>query len=133
MDLTNTQSTREVILLIDDNQDAAMLMERMLQLKGYRAHVCHDGQTGLEAAERLRPAVIIMDLAMPDMDGFTVCQRIRAQPWGRQMMLVALSGYSSQADQELSRQAGFNAHLIKPADWPILIKLLEQGLATDQG
>ncbi len=128
-DQSTNSSTTGLILLVDDNQDATLIMERMLQLKGYRVHCCHSGQEALEATERLRPAVVILDLAMPGLDGYEVCRRLRAQGWGVPMRLIALSGYHSEADQVLSYQAGFNAHLVKPVDWRHLTKLLDEGMA----
>jgi CheY-like chemotaxis protein len=132
MDTSTNRSTTGQILLVDNNRDAAIIMERMLQLKGYPVHSCHSGQDGLDTAERLHPAVIILDLAMPGLDGYEVCQRLRAQSWGASIRLIALSGYSSEADQALSAQMGFDAHLVKPVDWRSLTKLLDERLACCQ-
>lgn len=129
MNLIPHQSAEPLILVVDDNQDAVTLLERLLQIKGYSVHTCYNGQAALEAAERLRPAGILLDLAMPDMDGFTVCRLIRAQPWGAQMLLIALSGYSSEADRQRSQEAGFDRHLTKPVDFAALIELLKEQLA----
>ena len=128
MDLSDT-SAEKLILVVDDSQDAVLLLQRLLQLKGYAVHTCFDGRTGLEAAERLRPGGILLDLAMPDMDGFAVCQAIRTQPWGTHMLLIALSGYSSDVDRHRSQQAGFDLHLTKPVDFALLIRLLGERLA----
>ena len=100
-----------------------------MQLKGYSTQTCYNGQTALEAIERLHPAGVLMDLAMPDMDGFTVCRLVRAQPWGAKLLLVALSGYSSSLDQQRSRAAGFDVHLTKPVDFTKLLGLLADRLA----
>ncbi|GAB4023192.1 response regulator [Spirosoma koreense] len=125
----NKPTANGLILLVDDNQDATLIMSRMLQVNGYRVHTCHSGQEGLEATEQLRPAVVVLDLAMPGLDGYTVCQQIRAQPWGSSIRLIALSGYGSPTDQTLTRQSGFDAHLVKPVDWTSLTRLLDQWLA----
>jgi CheY-like chemotaxis protein len=119
-----------LILLVDDNQDATLLMERLLQLKGFLVHTCTNGQAGLEAAERLRPVAVLLDLSMPDLDGYTVCRLIRAQAWGESMLLIAVSGYSSAADQQRSYEAGFDKHLVKPADFGLLTSLLTERLST---
>ena len=124
------QPGSRLILLVDDNPNALLLMERILQLKGYRVQACHSGAEALAAADRLRPAVVVLDLAMPGMDGYSVCRSIRAQAWGKPMHLIALSGYSSADDQRLSQQAGFDVHLIKPVDWGQLTSLLDQALGN---
>ena len=124
------QPESQLILLVDDNTDALLLMERILQLKGYSVRACYNGEEALAAADRWRPAVVILDLAMPDRDGYSVCRLIRAHEWGKRMHLIALSGYSSADDQQLSQHAGFDAHLIKPVDWAKLIQLLDQALAN---
>ena len=126
----NTSANAPLILLVDDNRDATLLLERLLQLKGYSTHTCHNGQAGLEAAERLRPAAVLLDLSMPDLDGYAVCRLIRAQAWGQSMLLIAVSGYSSAADQQRSSEAGFDKHLVKPVDFGLLMGLLPEQLAT---
>jgi len=126
----HSQRTERLVLIVDDNQDAVLLLERILQLKGYATHTCYDGQSGLEAAERLRPSVVLLDLAMPKLDGYAVCRAIRAQSWGTQMMIIAQSGYGSAADQQRSKEAGFDMHLTKPVDFAALIRLLGDRLTT---
>lgn len=117
-------------MLVDDNRDATLLMERLLQLKGYSVHAYHDGQAGLEAAERLRPDAVLLDLSMPDPDGYAVCRLIRSQPWGKSMLVIAVSGYGSEKDQQRSYEVGFDRHLIKPVDFGALLKLLAERLPT---
>lgn len=132
MELTSHPSVKPLILVVDDNRDAVTLLERLLQLKGYAVHTCFNGQTALEAAERLRPAGILLDLAMPDMDGFTVCRFIRAQSWGTNMLIIALSGYSSRLDQQRSQEVGFDRHLVKPVDFGTLTGLLTERLLPNR-
>ena len=102
------------VLIVDDNQDAATTLALILKLTGYEAHTRFDGQTGIEAAESLRPQVIILDISMPGMDGYQACRFIRERPWGRPILLVALSGYGQEDDKRRSTEAGFDAHLVKP-------------------
>ena len=128
MNETNTIPAERLILLVDDNRDAARLLGRMLQLKKYAVHTCYDGPSGLEAAERLRPPVVLLDLAMPDLDGYAVCRAIRAEPWGAQLLIIAQSGYGSAADQQRSKEAGFDAHFTKPVDFAALLVMLEKRL-----
>ncbi len=92
MNRMNTKPTEPLILIVDDNRDAALLLGRMLQLKRYAIHTCHNGPSGLEAAERPRPSVVLLDLAMPDLDDYAVCRAIRAEPWGAHLLIIAQSG-----------------------------------------
>lgn len=120
--------TTKSLLVVDDNRDAVTVLQRLLQLKGYRVHSCFDGLTGLAAAERLQPDALLLDLAMPGLDGFSLCQAIRVQPWGEQLLIIALSGYSSLADQQRSQAAGFDLHLTKPVDLVTLTHWLDERL-----
>ncbi len=122
----NTDSLERLVLVVDDNRDAARLLGRLLELNGYTVHLCHDGPSGLAAAQRLRPSAIILDLAMPEMDGYAVCRSLRAWGWGEQPLVVAQSGYSSGADLQRSKEAGFDAHLSKPVDFAALLSLLAE-------
>ncbi|GAB4039099.1 response regulator [Spirosoma gilvum] len=125
----DVQAIERLILIVDDNRDAARLLARMLELKGYSIYVCYDGPSGLQAAQQLRPWAVLLDLAMPDMDGFAVCRAIREEPWGKELLVIAQSGYSSAADLQRSQEAGFDRHLTKPVDFVALLSLLEQRLA----
>ena len=118
--------TDKLLLVVDDNQDAVTILQRLLQLKGYTVHTRLNGQTGLEAAEQLQPDGILLDLAMPGMDGFSLCRAIRAQSWGAKLLIIALSGYSSMADHQQSQAAGFDLHLTKPVDLVTLIHWLDE-------
>jgi len=120
--------TTKSLLVVDDNRDAVTILQRLLQLKGYAVQSCFDGPAGLAVAERLQPDGILLDLAMPGMDGFSLCQAIRARPWGARLLLIALSGYSSMADQQRSQAAGFDLHLTKPVDFAALTRLLNERL-----
>ena len=115
------------ILVIDDNADAALTMGMLLTLKGYEAHTRTSGQAGLAAAEQLKPAIILLDLGMPELDGLETCRLLRQQVWGQTVRLIALSGYGSEEDQRRTRETGFDGHLIKPVDWAEFAKLLADG------
>ena len=112
------------VLIVDDNQDAATTLALILKLTGHEAHIRFDGQTGVEAAESLRPQVVILDISMPGMDGYQACRFIREQPWGKPVLLVALSGYGQEDHKRRSTEAGFDAHLVKPVDLTTLKELL---------
>lgn len=107
---------RLTVLIVDDNVDAALVLSQVLDLEGYTTHVAHDGVTATEMAELLRPQVIFLDLGMPRMNGVDAARSIRRQPWGTGIRLVALTGWGQPSDRELTRAAGFDAHLVKPVD-----------------
>ncbi|CAN5618334.1 hypothetical protein BH09BAC4_BH09BAC4_03150 [soil metagenome] len=115
---------RQVILVIDDNPDATQIMSMLLKLKGYDVHSRHSGRAGLEAAERLKPAAILLDIGMPELDGYATCQLLRQQPWGEEIAVIALTGYGQEEDHQRTRAAGFTAHLVKPVDIAVLTNLL---------
>jgi CheY-like chemotaxis protein len=117
--------SRRRILIVDDNQDSAESLALLLGLVGHETHVVHDGLEGLAAAERLQPDVVLLDIGLPNLNGYEVGRRIREQPWGREMVLVAVTGWGQQEDRERSREAGFTSHMVKPVDPAVLMKLLE--------
>ncbi len=123
------------ILIVDDNQDGAESLAMLLDLCGHETHQAHDGLGALDAAERLRPDVVLLDIGLPRLNGYEVCRRIRQEPWGRHMVLVALTGWGQEDDRHRSREAGFNAHVVKPVDHNELMKLiasLERSLFSDR-
>ncbi|MBN8824168.1 MULTISPECIES: response regulator [unclassified Spirosoma] len=101
----------------------------LLKLKGYEVHTRLSGQAGLEAAEQLCPAAILLDLGMPDLDGYATCRLLRQQVWGKYIPVIALSGYGQQEDKLRTKLAGFDEHLVKPADLATLTSLLTTLLA----
>jgi len=101
------------VLVVEDNADARRLMHRLLQMWGYDAHAAEDGPTGVEAALAHRPAVALIDLGLPGLDGYEVARRIRAAA-GAAVRLVALTGYGEPEDRDRAADAGFDLHLLKP-------------------
>ena len=112
------------ILVVDDNADAGLTLAMLLRLKGYEAHSCTSGRAGIEAAQALQPSAILLDIGMPDLDGYATLRLIREQVWGRDMVIIALTGYGQEEDRQRTREAGFNGHLVKPVDLALLTKLL---------
>ena len=112
------------ILVVDDNRDSADSLSVVLRLTGHTVEVAYDGRTGLVAAEAFRPDVLLLDIGMPELNGYEVAERIRAAPWGSRIMLVALTGWGQATDRERSAKAGFHVHLVKPVDFAMLTKLL---------
>jgi CheY-like chemotaxis protein len=113
------------ILVVDDNEDSAETMALLLGMSGHETHTAHDGEAALEAAERLRPDVILLDIGLPTLSGHEVCRRIRQEPWGRQMAMIALTGWGQEEDRRRSEEAGFDGHLVKPVEPARLMALLE--------
>jgi PAS domain S-box-containing protein len=118
-------SSSRRFLVVDDNEDSAASLAMLLQMSGHEVHVAHDGAEGLEAAERHRPDVVLLDIGLPKLSGHEVARRIRAQPWGREMLLVALTGWGQDAERRKSTEAGFDHHVVKPVDYAALMRLLE--------
>ena len=104
------------VLVVDDNTDNAELLKILLEEEGHETFMAHDGVEGLAAAERLRPDVVLMDLGLPRIDGFDACRRIREQPWGKDMLVIAITGWGQDIDRRRSHEAGFDHHLVKPVD-----------------
>jgi PAS domain S-box-containing protein len=118
------------LLIVDDNEDGAESLAMLLEAGGHETHQVHDGLAAIAAAERLRPDLVLLDIGLPRMNGYDVCRRIRQQPWGRDLMLVALTGWGQEEDRQRSKEAGFDAHLVKPVDFDLLDKLLASGVAA---
>jgi signal transduction histidine kinase/ActR/RegA family two-component response regulator len=114
------------VLVVDDNRDAADSLGVLLGFLGYVVEVAHDGLGALRAFERFRPALVLLDLGMPEMDGYEVARRLRAQPDGQGLVIVALTGWGQEEDRLRSRQAGFDHHLVKPTDIDALQRLFAE-------
>ena len=119
-----SSTTQRRILIVDDNEDAAEWLATMLNLNGQETHVAHDGIEAISVAERIRPDAVLLDIGLPVVDGYEVCRRIREQPWGRDLLVVALTGWGQEEDRQKSKDVGFDAHLVKPVDDEVILKLL---------
>jgi signal transduction histidine kinase len=102
------------ILVVDDNDDAAETLAMMLRLQGHSVQTAQDGLQALEVAPEFLPQVVMLDLGMPRLNGFETATRIRLQPWGREVPLIALTGWGQPKDRQRTVEAGFNEHLVKP-------------------
>jgi signal transduction histidine kinase/ActR/RegA family two-component response regulator len=113
------------VLIVDDNVDAAQTLRMVMeQLGDNEIHTARSGAEALETAAAVRPDVVLLDLKMPEMDGFEVARRIRASPWGKDILLVALTGWTQDEHKRRSKEAGFDRHLTKPADQATLRAVL---------
>lgn len=109
-------SARRRVLVIEDNQDSREMMRLLLEMSGHEVHVAADGPSGVEAATRLQPDVVLVDVGLPGIDGHEVARRIRSAPGGERAVLLALTGYGQQEDRKKALAAGFDDHLVKPVD-----------------
>ncbi|MGZ5036684.1 MAG: hybrid sensor histidine kinase/response regulator [Usitatibacter sp.] len=115
------------VLVVDDNHDAADSLGMLLQFLGAEVKVVHDGHAALEAMKTFEPAVVLLDLGMPGMNGLEVARRMREDPVARQATLVALTGWGQREDRRRTTEAGFDYHLVKPADLGTLQSILAMG------
>jgi len=115
---------RHRILVVDDNRDGAESLAMMLTLMGNELRTAHDGLEALDVAAAFRPDLILLDIGMPRLNGYDTARRIRAQPWGKNTVLVALTGWGQEEDRQKTHDAGFNAHMVKPVDLAALEILL---------
>ncbi len=117
-------TTRLRVLVADDNLDSAKLSATLIGLWGHEAYQAHAGRDALELAERHRPDAALLDIGMPDLDGYQVAAAIRKAAWGRPMLLIAVTGWGREEDKQRALSAGFDHHLTKPIDPAKLESLL---------
>jgi PAS domain S-box-containing protein len=115
---------KRCILVVDDNVDSAQSLAMMLEIGGHTAHLAYDGVEAVEVAGAVRPQIILMDIGMPRLNGYDACRRIRAEEWGREIVMVALTGWGQTDDRLRSEEAGFDHHLVKPVEPAALDALL---------
>ena len=119
------------VLVVDDNTDSADSLTVLLQLVGQQTRVAYEGLAAVEAAEQFQPDLILLDVGLPQIDGFEVCRRIRAQNGSRSVKIVAVTGWGQNEDRRKSAQAGFDGHMVKPVDFAALMQLLAALPPTD--
>jgi signal transduction histidine kinase len=112
------------VLVVDDNRDNAESLRMLLGFMGHTVRAALDGSEGIRAAEEFRPDVVLLDIGMPKLDGNEVCRRIRSQDWGRDMVLIAQTGWGQEEDRRQTRDAGFDYHLVKPINHASLSAVL---------
>jgi PAS domain S-box-containing protein len=112
------------ILIVDDNVDAADSLAMLLEITGNKTYMAHDGVEAVEAIEEHRPEVVLLDIGLPRLTGHEVCRQVRQQPWGKDIVMIALTGWGQEDDRRQSEEAGFNGHLVKPVDYDKLLELL---------
>ena len=122
-----------VILVADDNQDAAWAVTQWLTIQGFETLKADDGASALALAESHRPRVMLVDIGMPELSGHEVARRIRTRPWGRNVLLIAITGWGHEHDVRASMEAGFDLHMTKPVDMPRLRDVIETYLSSGAG
>ncbi|MGY0595349.1 MAG: response regulator [Paraglaciecola chathamensis] len=121
------------ILIIEDNVDAAESLSFLLEFNGHTTRVAYDGASGLSAAEEFRPNVVLLDIGLPDLNGYQVAGKIRETSWGKDIFLIAATGWGQDKDKALAQGAGCDRHLVKPIDYSELTALLSIAVLTTAG
>jgi signal transduction histidine kinase/CheY-like chemotaxis protein len=121
---SNRRMRRRVILVVDDDRDVAGTCAMLLSCLDQEVHTAHDGVGALDLVERLQPELILLDIGLPDMNGYEVARRLRTTAAGRAAQLVALTGYGQEDDRQRAFAAGFDEYLCKPVDIKTLIAVL---------
>ena len=119
------------ILIVDDNVDSADSLAMMLQLMGNDTRTVYDGLAAIETSKTFAPHAVLLDLGMPKMNGYDACRRIREHPWGKNMVVIALTGWGQNEDRHRTHEAGFDHHLVKPVAPETLLKDLAR-LVTER-
>jgi len=131
-------SSARRVLVVDDNQDGAESLAMFLQIGGHEVHTAYDGEEAVAAAETFRPEVVLLDIGMPKLNGYEACRRIRSSAWGRDMVLIAQTGWGQEEDKRRTKEAGFDDHLVKPVDPIALMKMVteatrREAVASEKG
>lgn len=104
------------VLIADDNHDAAVSLSMLLQALGHETRIAHDGLEAVKEAEEFQPEVVLLDIAMPQLDGYGAAREIARRPWASSTRIIAVTGWDQPADRQRAREAGFHQHLVKPVD-----------------
>lgn len=117
-------TTARRVLVVDDNRDAAESLAVYLQFGGHTVKTAYDGIEAVEEAESFRPDIILLDIGMPNLNGYEVCRRIRETAWGKSITVIAQTGWGQEDDKRRTREAGFDDHLVKPVDPVTVTKIV---------
>jgi CheY-like chemotaxis protein len=123
-----TAVARRRVLVVDDNEDSAQSLAMLLQTEGHETFTAHDGVSAIQSAEEHRPDVVLLDVGLPKLSGHEVCRQIRSRPWGRDVLLIAVTGWGQAEDRRKSSEAGFDGHLVKPIRYEAVARMLRDCL-----
>jgi len=123
-DKRQSSGPRLRVLVVDDNVDSAMTLGMLLRASGHEIRIIHDGLAVLEAALDFQPHVVLLDIGLPGLNGFEVAKQLRLQPAFQNVVLVAMTGYGQESDRQRSQEAGFDHHLVKPANFGQVLNIL---------
>jgi PAS domain S-box-containing protein len=112
------------LLVADDNRDAADSLAMLLRIHGNEVHTVYDGADAVDSAARLRPDAVLLDIGMPRLNGYDACRQIRESAWGRNVLVIAMTGWGQDHDRRRTNEVGFDAHLVKPVDPAELMALI---------
>jgi CheY-like chemotaxis protein len=127
------QTGSRKVLVVDDLPASADTLKVLLELEGFVVRIANDGATALTVAKEFIPDVLILDIGLPGMDGFEVARQLRSRPESKDAVMIALTGYGEAESRLRSQQAGFDHHVVKPADIDFLLSIVSQPLADRQG
>jgi two-component system, OmpR family, response regulator len=118
------------VLVVEDNLDQVHTLAMLLRFEGHEVDFAINGYAAIDAAERFRPDVVLLDLGLPGLDGFEVCKWLKRHPALERARLIAVTGYGTEADRDRARAAGFEHHLVKPYDPKELLSLVRGGAGS---
>ncbi len=122
---TGNQSARSLrVLVVDDNADTVLGFSMLLKSSGHDVRTAHNGLTAVQAAAEFRPHAVLLDIGLPGLNGYEAAKQMRKQPQGKDIVLIALTGYGQDSDRQASKDAGFNHHIVKPARFDHLLEIL---------
>ncbi|MGI8409615.1 MAG: PAS domain S-box protein [Pyrinomonadaceae bacterium] len=127
----STAVPKRRILVVDDNVDSAESLAMLMKISGHEVEMAHDGLEAVDLSLAFRPDVILLDIGLPKLNGYEVARKIREQQAGKDIVLIALTGWGQEEDRRKSKESGFNAHIVKPVDFPELTKLLDSLLSPE--
>jgi CheY-like chemotaxis protein len=114
------------VVVVDDNRDGADMLHRLFEADGFTVLTAYDGLEAVEAVSKSQPDIVVMDIGMPGMDGYEAVRRIRQQPGGKDILMIALTGWGQEETKRLAQEAGFDHHMVKPVDFDVLKEFLDQ-------
>jgi CheY-like chemotaxis protein len=124
--IVRTSAVRRRVLIVDDNIDGARMLAALIRTLGHESEYCINGYAALDAAIKYSPSLAFIDLALPDMDGWALAQALRRKPGFRQIRIIAMTGHYGENERQRSLDAGFDAHLVKPIDPAVIVRLLDE-------